>query len=389
MRTELKNNVLTVFLGGRVDSTSAPQIEAEIFEAMGSTPHDELIIDAEELLYISSAGLRVMLKVRKTEQNVKIVNVSTDVYEIFEMTGFNEMIPIEKAYRRFSIEGCEVVGKGANGTVYRIDEETIIKVYKSADALPDIKKERELARKAFVMGINTAIPYDVAKVGDTYGSVFELLNAKSFAKLIKADPANLDSCVDRSVELLWQMHGNEIKEDDMPDMREVGINWCKFVRDYLPAEIGEKLVAMAEAIEPRNTLLHGDYHIKNIMLQNGETLLIDMDTLCYGHPIYELASMYNAYVGFLETPEGIVDNDFLGIGPVLSQEFWDKSLRRYLKSDDEEYVRSVETKARILGYTRLMRRLIRRKGLEEQPELVNYYKEKLIELIPTVDSLSF
>lgn len=142
------------------------------------------MFDLENLEYISSAGLRVLLRVRKAEPTLRLVNVSPDVYEILDMTGFAEIIPTEKAYRRLSVDGCEVIGRGANGEVYRLDNDTIIKVYLNPDSLPDIQRERELARKAFVLDIPTAIPYDVVKVGSSYGSVFELLNAQSFAKLI-------------------------------------------------------------------------------------------------------------------------------------------------------------------------------------------------------------
>src|SRR5574344_2999539 len=111
------------------------------------------------------------------------------------MTRFSELIHVEKAYRVISIEGCEVIGQGSNGKVYRLDPDTIIKVYNNPDALPDIRRERELARKAFVKGIPTAIPYDVVKVGAGYGSVFELLSAKSFSKLLKEDPGKIDEIV--------------------------------------------------------------------------------------------------------------------------------------------------------------------------------------------------
>ena len=77
----------------------------------------------------ASAGLRVILRLRKQEPELAIVNVSPEVYEIFEMTGFTEMMPVSRAYRRVSVDGCEVIGQGANGKVYRLDPETIIKVY--------------------------------------------------------------------------------------------------------------------------------------------------------------------------------------------------------------------------------------------------------------------
>ena len=152
----------------------------------------------------ASAGLRVILRLRKQEPELAIVNASPEVYEIFEMTGFTEMMPVSRAYRRVSVDGCEVIGQGANGKVYRLDPETIIKVYLNPNSLPDIHRERELARKAFVLGIPTAIPYDVVKVGDGYGSVFELLNAKSFGSLIAEHPEEMDKYVKMYVNLLLE-----------------------------------------------------------------------------------------------------------------------------------------------------------------------------------------
>ena len=114
-----------------------------------------------------------------------LVNVHQELYNILDMTGFTEMMDVHKAYRVLSVENCEVIGQGANGKVYRIDPDTIVKVYLNPDALPEIHRERELARLAFVAGVPTAIPYDVVRIqGGGYGSVFELLNATSFAKLL-------------------------------------------------------------------------------------------------------------------------------------------------------------------------------------------------------------
>ena len=145
----------------------------------------KLIIDAAGLEYISSAGLRVILRIKKANPDTIIINCTPETYDIFDMTGFTEMMEVERAYRVFSVEGCEVIGQGANGKVYRIDRDTIVKVYLNPDALPEIHRERELARAAFVAGVPTAIPYDVVRIeGGGYGSVFELLNATSFAKLL-------------------------------------------------------------------------------------------------------------------------------------------------------------------------------------------------------------
>ena len=109
------------------------------------------------------------------------------------MTGFTELMTVEKAYRRVSVDGCEIVGEGANGTVYRIDGDNVVKVYKDANALDEIQKERELARLALVLGIPTAISYDVVRVGDSYGSVFEMLDARSFSKILAEHPEKMEA----------------------------------------------------------------------------------------------------------------------------------------------------------------------------------------------------
>ncbi|MCQ2427937.1 MAG: anti-sigma factor antagonist [Clostridia bacterium] len=383
------NGLLTVFLSGRIDSSNAESTEKELLSICEAADYSEIALDAEKLEYISSAGLRVILRLRKSEPTLKIVGVSSDVYDIFEMTGFTEMLKIEKAYRRISVDGCEVIGQGANGKVYRLDADTIIKVYLNPDSLPDIQRERELARKAFVMGIPTAIPYDVVKVGDGYGSVFELLNAKSFAKLLIADPGCIDNCVMLSVELLKKIHGTELNKGDMPDMKSVALGWADFLADYLPADQYEKLHSLIAAVPDDNHMLHGDYHIKNVMLQNGETLLIDMDTLCLGHPVFEFASIFLAYVGFNEIDRTNIEK-FLGISYETGKEFWEKTLREYFGADDVRCA-EIADKARIVGYARLLRRTIRRDGMStpEGRAIIDNCKAQLAALLPCVDTLCF
>lgn len=390
VKAKTENGILTVILSGRVDSANAAQVEEQITRICAENPHTSIVIDAEELQYVSSAGLRIFLRIRKNDPSLKIINASSELYDILDMTGFTEMIRVEKAYRRLSVDGCEVIGQGANGKVYRLDPDTIIKVYLNPDSLPDIHRERELARCAFILGIPTAIPYDVVKVGDGYGSVFELLNAKSFAKLIAADPSRLDEYVGMYVDLLKKIHSTVVKPEDMPSMKEVAADWARFLVDYLPAETATKLVAMVDAVPEDLHMMHGDYHIKNVMLQNGETLLIDMDTLCHGNPIFELASMFNAYCGFSEFDHS-VSGSFLGIPHDVSVAIWKKSLALYLGTDDAQRCREVEEKAMIIGYTRLMRRSIRRGGLDNEKTRaeIEAYKEHIIELVAKTDTLTF
>lgn len=380
--------VLTVDLIGHVDSGNAMDVEAEIRTACKENQHEELLIDADRLEYISSAGLRIILRLRREYPNLQIINVNKDVYEVFEMTGFTEMVDIQKAFRRVSVDGCEVIGQGANGKVYRIDEDTIVKIYYDENALPDIKRERELARKAFVLGIPTAIPYDVVRVGDGYGSVYELLNASSFASLIIKDPSRLDELVRLSVDLLKKIHGTLVKPEDMPDMKAVATGWGEFLKDYLPAEQYQKLHDLIAAVPDDNHMMHGDFHLKNVMLQDDETLLIDMDTICHGHPIFEFGSIFNAYQGYCALDH---ENclDFLGIDFETCTEIYRKTLKFYFDGKSDEEIEAISRKAQIIGFTRIMRRSIRRNGYdtEEGRAMIDYCASRLAELLPVTDTL--
>ena len=384
----IDKDILYIAVIGRIDASNAAEAEEKIFTIKNNNPGKYIVVDADQLEYISSAGLRVILRLRKEEPKLAIINVASDVYEVFDMTGFTDMVTIEKAYRKMSVEGCEFIAKGANGAVYRYDDETILKTYFAKDALPEIKQERENARKAFVLGINTAIPYGIVRVGDGYGTVTELLNATSVTKLIRANPDDMTQAVKYYVDMLKSIHSIAVEDGEVPDMKETALAWADFVAPHLPEAQAKKLRALIEAVPKQNTLMHGDYHTNNIMVQNGEPLLIDMDTLCMGHPVFELGSMYNAFVGYSELDHQNM-MDFFGYSFETAGKFWENSLKQYLGTEDEKVCRSVMEKAMIIGYTRMLRRAIRRPNDADSPAKIARCKEMLADLLNKVDTLVF
>ena len=383
-----ENDKLTIEFEGRIDSGNSADIESEIFGLLAEQDPACIVLDAEKLDYISSAGLRIILRLRKSHPDLSIINVKSEVYEVFEMTGFTEMMTVEKAYRKVSVEGCEEIGRGANGSIYRIDKDNVVKIFNNPEALDEIRHEREVAKLALVLGIPTAISYDIVKVGDSYGTVFEFLNAKSFSKILANEPDKIDWCVDEYVKMLKCIHSTEVPEGKLPDMRETVISWAEFMQDYLPEEAGKKLLALVEAVPQDNHMIHGDYHTKNLEIQDDEVLLIDMDTLAVGNPVFELGSMFNAYRGFFE-----IDHDailkFQGFSYETAEKFWYKTLAKYLGTEDESIIRDAEDKARIIGYTRLIRRSIRRGGLEDKDRKaeIDLWTKELIELLEKTDTL--
>lgn len=97
MTIEIKRNAeqTVIELVGRLDTTTAPALDKTILEDIGGTK--ELILDMKGIEYISSAGLRVLLSAQKRFQrcgSMKVINVCEAVMEVFEMTGFADILTI-------------------------------------------------------------------------------------------------------------------------------------------------------------------------------------------------------------------------------------------------------------------------------------------------------
>ncbi|MBR2791488.1 MAG: phosphotransferase [Erysipelotrichaceae bacterium] len=174
----------------------------------------------------------------------------------------------------------------------------------------------------------------------------------------------------------------------MPSMKAVAVDWVDFLKDHLPEDEWKKLNKMMNDIPETHHMLHGDYHLKNVMMQNGEVLLIDMDTLCEGHPIFELAAVFNAYIGF-NSADHSVAKSFLGLEWDDSVLFFNKFMHKYLEGRSEEEIQEIIKKASIVGFTRILRRTIKRYGYEDGKPLIDKARECLDKSIPEVDSLYF
>ena len=93
---KLEDKTLTVTLEGRLDTTTAPQLEAELKSDLADVT--SLVMDFEKLKYISSAGLRVLLsaqKIMNKQGEMKLIHVNDVINEIFEVTGFSDILNIE------------------------------------------------------------------------------------------------------------------------------------------------------------------------------------------------------------------------------------------------------------------------------------------------------
>lgn len=96
IKKTIENGVARFELEGRLDTVTAPEFETELKETIGEVKN--LILDFDKLEYISSAGLRVLLAAQKMigqEGSMKLINVNEIIMEIFDVTGFADILTIE------------------------------------------------------------------------------------------------------------------------------------------------------------------------------------------------------------------------------------------------------------------------------------------------------
>lgn len=318
---------------GRVDSTNASELERELFEIKEENKGMRIVLDAEELEYISSAGLRVLLKLRKEQGELKLVQVSLEVYEILQVTGFTELLTVEKKMRSVSLDGCEMIGRGGHGEVYRLNEDTILKLYPGNDTLEEIQREQEYSKKAFVFGIPTAIPFDVVKCGDKYGLIYEMVDADTLASCVTREPDRLDEFAKKWADLLKLLHTTKVEDGKLAKIRDLYQTWIDESHRYYTDEEVQKLQHVLDAIPDRPGIIHGDAHTKNIMVQNDELVMIDMADISTGYPLYDLSSNYLTHVLGKSYAEYIV-----GLPGDLSVEMFNRMVCYYFDLAPEESI---------------------------------------------------
>ena len=389
MRIEFENGNVIAFLEGRISSSNAQELQCALSKLRSENKDCELLVDAESLEYISSAGLRVLLTVTKEQgRPLTVRNVSPEVYEVFDMTGFTSILNVHKKLREFSVEGCEIIGRGAIGTVYRIDEDTIVKVYEAPDSIPMIENEQKRAKQAFLKGIPTAISYDVVRVGSKYGSVFEMLKATTYNDIIRNSPERKEELVRAYARLMRQVHAVEMEPGELPDMRDVYKGYLEQLRALLPEDIHARLRALFDAMPENLHAIHGDFHMKNIMLDGDQPLLIDMETLSVGDPVFDLQGLFVAYQIFSEDDPGETET-FFGISQELADYICEQTIEFYFDGCTAAEIAEAKARCRLVAYVRFLY-LINEFGFgseELTKTRIRHTLERLPALVDTVTAL--
>ena len=183
--------------------------------------------------------------------------------------------------------------------------------------------------------------------------MFELLNAKTFNDLIVEDPKNAEDIVRQYVDFIKLVHAAEASPGELPSARERYLEHLESIRTYLGETRFQRLKMLFEAIREENGIVHGDIQMKNVMMVEGEPMLIDMDTLCIGNPVFDFAGLYATYRMFCEDEPGN-SMRFLGITDEMAEFIWDHIMSYYFDTDDREKLGALTDKVRLAAAVRFL-----------------------------------
>lgn len=312
MDSKFDNGVLSIMLPQRISAQNAPAFEKELVAIEQLKTAKEIILDAENLVYISSLGLRVILKLQKKFKDTPlfILNTSAEVYKIFDDTGFTSLFNVKRKLRYVDTSAFKLIAGGMYGSVYLINEEQILKVFHGIQSENDIQPVISAIRVAFVHGLPTIIPFEIVRTEKGIGMILELINSEMLSTLIAKNPQNLDKYIEDMIELSKTLANTTFEETTLRSRNEMLKSKLKAAADFFTPEEFLTVEKYIDAVPKRNTALHGDFHAKNLMMSDDTLMLIDMDEFSLGHPLWDVANLNFIYQAMVHIDKEIADDVF-------------------------------------------------------------------------------
>lgn len=325
---------------GALTLTLPPKLNAEttalVEDQLKLDGISQLVLDFRNCIYLSSAGIRTVLSAHKrmlqAQGSMIAANVRPEVASIFDLTGLSQIITIKKKLREISIDGVELLSAGVCGECYRLDPETVVKLYREGVDQETAEREKQYARAAFVMGIPTAISYDLVACGNRSGIIYEMLDAQLLSSLIRNDPSSVDRHAKTLADIAKTIHASTGDPSVLPNLKSSFRGYLQQMKGYLRDDDIQLLTERLDALPDAATCVHFDLHTSNVMIRGGEPVIIDMGDFSIGSYLFDIGLLYFIY----GLPELGISMLAARIPADLGLEFWNRFELHYFADRSPE-----------------------------------------------------
>lgn len=233
---------------------------------------------------------------------------------------------MEMKIREMTLDGLTLIARGGTGDCWRIDDETLLKLY--YEGMPEERayREKESARTAFSIGVPTAISYELVRVGNRLGVIYETLKGCTLSQKIQEEPDRIPELAGKYAEIAWSLHGVRGDRSRFPASTQV-IRSEVPKADYLSAEGRRHIMDFLDELDGYDRYVHGDFHLNNVLINGDDMMLIDLGGFSVGCPLFDLATTRFC---LYRSPDAECEvSPFTGLTKAQHAAFWEAFISRY------------------------------------------------------------
>ncbi|MCR4654986.1 MAG: phosphotransferase [Lachnospiraceae bacterium] len=244
--------------------------------------------------------------------------------------------------------------------------------------------EEMISHVVFETGLPVVIPYYTVEVeGGRYGIVYETLGAKTLSETIEEDPERFDEWISEYVKLYRLVHETDGTNTVLPFAKDVYRKHLSESADWYSKEEMSALLKLLDSIPDQNTMIHGDFHPNNIMVNDG--IMIDLGDFSIGHPVFDFLATAATQANLVElSPEYAEFHTKMKAERI--RKGWTMLLDRYFPDRTPEELRKIDKELRLLSRLKVACAPAVAKGISREL-MQSSVDDVKINLIPHIDEL--
>ena len=294
-----------------------------------------------------------------------------------------------KNTRRFiSTKNLRVLGKGVSAIIYELSEDKILKAFTTHYTESVLLEEFRLTKAVYDAGIKTMKAYEVVETDEFLGCVYERLYAKDLVHCMREDKRRIEEYVRRFGEFVKNAHKIRLAKEEFKDAKDLMLAFSKDDETLeITKEEQEKLIAVVSSLPSCDNFSHGDCHVGNVMLKDGDLLFIDLGRATRGNPLIDFSSMFiqYRYTSYHNMTDAYgVSQNAIGFTMEERRLIWDTYMRSLSGIEDEKELAELERQINVIAAIRMLHvKFYNKRFLPQEVfkmfinDLTSYYDEGL------------
>ena len=270
-----------------------------------------------------------------------------------------ELATVRLPLERVSAQGCTLLGAGRkNRAVYLMRDGRVLKQVAAKGRLTRAIGVFDSMQAAYDAGAPIARPFGLVDIENGYAVVLERVSGQTLGELVSQGVMSPREAGSQAARCLHVLHAIRVESARLRDVRAIMVSMIEETDTWLPSDVMHALLDLVGRVPATTSLLHCDAHAGNVMLDETGATLIDADSICVGHPVFELGFARSSLICEAEVDLKRAER-FLGISATEARDIWQRLLADYLSGWDDGEIQAIDRAAELVAWVALIGRLTR------------------------------